>query len=252
MSKPTDKPYVHFAEVYDRIMADVPHRRWVDYIQGVWARFCFSPSTVLDLACGTGSLSLVLAERGYQVVGVDSSPNMLAVAKRKAKSANLYIDFVQSKMQNFSLKNPVDAAVCVFDSLNYLIQPEHVQAAYKAVSKALVPEGLFVFDVNTANRLAAIPRETSIMEGSDYYVVWNDHYDSGKKWWKVKLTGFIKQGAAWMRFDEIHKERAFSLDSHKNWLKEAGFAVLGVYHSTTFYPASENDTSRAYFVAKKE
>ncbi len=251
MSKPTRRPYVHFAEVYDQIMADVPYRQWADYIQGVWARFSFEPKTVLDLACGTGNLALLLAERGYQVTGVDSSSNMLEVARRKAKSSSLYIDFVEGDMRSFSLERPLDAAVCVFDSLNYLLEPEHVQSAYKSVSQALAPGGLFIFDVNTPARLAAIPSETSLMEGRNHYVVWSDHYDSARKWWSVRLTGFIKQGDYWRRFDETHRERAFPLDDHRKWLQEAGFAVLGAYHSTTFYPASE-DTSRAYFVTEKE
>jgi SAM-dependent methyltransferase len=251
MSKPTDKPYVHFAEVYDQIMADVPYKQWADYIQGVWARFSYSPRTVLDLACGTGNLSIILARRGYRVIGVDGSPNMLEVARKKAESAGLNIDFVEGDLRSFSVEHPVDAAVCVFDSLNYLLEPIHVQSAYRSVSKALVPGGFFVFDVNTPGRLAAIPHEISLMEGRNHYVVWTDYYDSSRKWWKVRLTGFIRQGKTWKRFDEIHRERAFPLDDQRKWLQDAGFAVLGVYHSTTFYPASE-DTSRAYFVVKKE
>ncbi len=245
------KPYVHFAQVYDEIMADVPYRQWADYICGVWARFSFVPKTVLDLACGTGSLSVILAERGYKVTGVDFSCRMLGVARGKAKSAGLRIDFVEGDMRSFSLEHPVDAVVCVFDSLNYLLDQKSVQSSFKAVHRALSPGGLFLFDVNTPERLATIPTETSVMEGRNHYVVWSDHYDPNKKWWKVRLTGFIRRGDSWLRFDEVHKERAFPLDDYRDCLRKTGFAVLGVYHSATFYPASE-DTSRAYFVAEKE
>lgn len=251
MARSSTKPYVRFAEVYDRIMADVPYSRWADYIITLWGEYNFKPKTVLDLACGTGNLTALLASYGYQVTGLDASPNMLTVARAKMKARGLCADFIQKDMRHFQLDPPLDAAVCVFDSLNYLLEPEDVKAAYKSVASSIERGGLFIFDVNTQARLASIPDEISLMEGDDYFVIWADSYDTHKKWWTVRLTGFIKEDDTWARFDEVHRERAFPLDDHRKWLCEAGFKVLAVYESCTFHPATES-SSRVYFVAERQ
>jgi SAM-dependent methyltransferase len=233
----------------------------MDYIASVWATYCFSPQSVLDLACGTGSASLILAREGRQVTGVDVSPTMLEVARRKLQAAGLYAEFVVADMRRFALREPVDAAICLFDSLNYLLTPESVRAALRAVARALKPGGLFVFDMNTPERLAAIKKEVHLFEGEDHFLIWSDFYDPDKKWWRVKLTGFLKSrgrgeratdasSGAWVRFDELHRERAFPIEDTAAWLKGTGFEVLAVYDSFTFKTASKS-TSRAYFVARK-
>lgn len=263
MARRSDKPYVHFAQVYDHIMADVPYRFWMEYIARVWASYSFSPATVLDLACGTGSMSLLMARQGRQVTGIDASGAMLDVARQKFKAEGLYAEFVQADMRRFTLSEPVDAAISVFDSLNYLLTPAGVQSTFRSVARALKPGGMFVFDANTPERLAAIPKEVHLFEGPDHFVIWSDLYDPAKKWWRVKLTGFLrKPGDArnvlqpdaddvnWLRFDETHREGAFPIEETSAWLKAAGFDVLAVYDSCSFRPATKA-TSRAYFVARK-
>lgn len=251
VARSSSRSYVYFADIYDQIMADVPYRQWFDYIQSVWSLFGFAPATVLDLACGTGNMSLQLARQGYQVTGVDGSVRMLAVARRKFQSQGLYGEFIHGDMRDFSLTSEVDAAVCVFDSLNYLLEPEDVKKAFSRVAQALKPGGMFVFDVNTPLRLAIIPNEVHVMEGPDHYLVWSDQFDRSRKLWRVKLTGFIKDAGTWRRFDETHRERAFPLENLTEWLTEAGFNVLAAYDSSSFKPATPT-TSRAYFVARKE
>lgn len=250
MARGSQKPYVHFADIYDQVMADVPYRQWLDYIEAVWSNFGFSPLLVLDLACGTGSMSLQLALRGYQVVGVDSSARMLDVARRKLQSRGLHAEFVLGDMRDFCLRDQVDAAICVFDSLNYLLEPPDLKKAFAQTAKAMRPGGIFVFDVNTPERLAIIPKQVHIMESPDYYLVWSDQYDRSRKVWRVKLTGFIRDGGSWRRFDETHRERAFPLTDLSEWLDEAGFDVLAVFDSCSFRAATRS-TSRAYFVARK-
>jgi SAM-dependent methyltransferase len=266
VARRSEKPYVRFAQIYDQVMADVPYRLWMEYIASVWAAFSFSPTSVLDLACGTGSMSLLLARSGFLVTGVDFSPTMLEVAKRKLAAANLYARFVEGDMRDFTLDEPVDAAICMFDSVNYLLEPDQVKSAFRAIERALRPGGLFVFDANTPHRLAMIKKEVHLFEGSDHYLIWSDFWDPSRKWWRVRLTGFVKPrkaeavaaagtstappADAWIRFDEVHRERAFPVADVSAWLKEAGFEVLGVYESCSFRPVSE-ETSRAYFVAKK-
>ena len=255
MARRSVKPYVYFADIYDQIMADVPYHMWTDYIASVWATFCFAPSSVLDLACGTGSMSLLLARRGLQVTGVDVSARMLDVARLKFSGAQLYAEFIEADMRSFELKEPVDAVICVFDSLNYLAEPDDVQATFASVHRALKPGGLFVFDVNTPNRLAMIKKEVHLFEGPDHYLVWNDLWDPSRKWWRVKLTGFLKTPGkgddGWTRFDEVHRERAFPVEDVTSWLKGVGFEVPAIYDSSSFRPVTKA-TSRAYFVAKRQ
>lgn len=231
-------------------MADVPYGLWLRYIKGIWSNFSCSPRTVLDLACGTGNFSLLLARDGYEVVGVDASPSMLEVARRKFAVEGVKSEFRLGDMKDFQLDVPVDAAICVFDSLNYLLEPQHVQSAFRSVAAALNPGGLFVFDVNTPLRLATIPQETTLYEGPGYVVVWRDLWDAARRWWQVNLTGFMEEGGVWHRFDEIHRERAFPLEDLSAWLQEAGFQVKGIFDSYSFTPAS-NVTNRAYFAARK-
>ncbi len=243
-------PYTGFAKVYDEIMADVPYDRWLDYIGFLWSAHGFSPVSVLDLACGTGNMSLRLARSGYLVTGIDRSQQMLEVARQKARDEGLYISFIKGSMEDFTVDRQFDAAVCVFDSLNYLLEAPDVQSCFKSVFNALSPGGCFVFDVNTRFRLSTIPTDTSIYQGPRYFVVWRDSWDERHEWWQVNLTGFLKCNGVWSRFDEIHRERAFPLESLSDWLEAAGFVVKGIYESNTLKPASET-TLRAYFVAWK-
>lgn len=255
MARRSAKPYVYFADVYDQIMADVPYGMWTDYIANVWSAFSFAPTSVLDLACGTGSMALILAGRGYQVVGVDRSARMLEIARKKLSDAKLYAEFIEADMRSFELREPVDAAICVFDSLNYLTERRDVQAAFACVHRELRPGGMFVFDVNTPERLAMIKKEVHLFEGPNHYLIWSDLYDPTRKWWRVKLTGFLKRPGkghdGWTRFDEVHRERAFPIEDVTLWLNAAGFEVPAVYDSSSFRPANKS-TSRAYFVARRQ
>lgn len=250
MVRGTKKAYVRFADVYDQVMSGVPYDQWFMYIRSVWEHFGHRPERVLDLACGTGNMAAEMAKAGYQLVGVDASPDMLEAARRKFASQGLQGEFVQGDMREFGLETPVDGAVCVFDSLNYLLEPEDLKAAFASISRSLRDGGLFVFDVNTPMRLAIIPRATQVIEGPDYYLVWSDYYDRARNWWRVNLTGFIRDAGRWQRFDEVHRERAFPVESLAEWLSAAGFEVLGVFDGCSFEPAMET-TSRAYFVARK-
>jgi ubiquinone/menaquinone biosynthesis C-methylase UbiE len=242
--------YIGFAKVYDEIMADVPYDRWLGYIESIWSANGFSPVSVLDLACGTGNMSLRLARSGYLVTGIDRSDQMLEVARQKARDEGLYIEFLKGRMEDFITEQQFDAAVCVFDSLNYLLEAKDVQSCFESVFGALNPGGYFMFDVNTRLRLSTIPTDTNIFQGPWFFVVWRDLWDESNEWWQANLTGFLKCNGMWCRFDEIHRERAFPLETLAAWLEAAGFVVKGIYEPHAFKPAAET-TLRAYFVAWK-
>lgn len=243
-------PYVGFARVYDEIMFDVPYDQWLRYIEAIWSFHSFSPDTVLDLACGTGNMTLCLARSGYTVNGVDISKPMLDVARHKAREEGLIVSFIQGDMRTLKIDYLFDSVVCVFDSMNYLLGSSDIRSCFKSVFKVLRPGGFFVFDVNTPFRLSTIDRDTIVFQDSWYFVVWRDFWDERHEWWQVNLTGFIKDNGMWHRFDEIHRERAFPLESIKKWLEEAGFDVEGIYEPNSMKPASAT-TLRAYFAARK-
>lgn len=244
------RPYKRFSEIYDSVMEGVPYERWLSFIEAIWSRHNAHPRTVLDLACGTGNMTLLLAERGYRVIGLDASPFMLEKARAKASQRGLDVEFILADMRDFRLEMPVDTVVCVFDSINYLITPEDLGRAFRCVFHNLAPSGLFVFDMNTEHRLATIPKEVTLIEGADYVLVWRDIPDPPNSSWEVKLTGFLKVDGVWERFDEHHVEKAHPCDSVRAWLEEAGFEAPWVYDTLSFSPV-HSGTTRAYFVAKK-
>lgn len=239
-----------FAQVYDKVMSDVPYSSWCKYVMELWERHGHYARSVLDIACGTGSMTLLLASQGYDVTGVDLSKYMISVARAKASAAGLYVRFFERDMRNLGFEEEFDSAICLFDSLNYLLKPQDVIAHFKSTFKALRPGGLYVFDVNTKRRLETIQESTCVYDEDDYYLVWRDWFDESDRCWHVHLTGFLLQDGKWVRFDEEHREHAFELELLREWLHSTGFAVRGVYHSQTFSPANEY-TSRAYFIAEK-
>ncbi|MBE3520107.1 MAG: methyltransferase domain-containing protein [Firmicutes bacterium] len=250
MNREDLRPYKRFSEIYDSVMEGVPYERWLGFIEEIWNRHNAHPRTVLDLACGTGNMTLLLAQRGYRAIGLDSSPFMLEKARAKALRRRLDVQFVLADMRDFRLELPVDAVVCVFDSINYLVTPEDLTRAFRCVYESLVPSGLFVFDMNTEHRLATIPKEVTLIEGPDYVLVWRDIPDPANSSWEVKLTGFLKVEGVWERFDEHHVEKAHSCESVKAWLEEVGFESAWVYDTLSFNPVHPA-TTRAYFVARK-
>lgn len=242
--------YNNFAKIYDKVMSDVPYKLWFEYINTIWNYHSFMPESVLDLACGTGNFSVLLAKAGYKVTGLDNSPEMLEIAKDKAIDQGLDIKWICDDMRQFKLNEKVDGAVSVFDSMNYLLEPEDIQNTFACVRDTLYPGGLFVFDMNSVNRLSSIATETTTYQGSNYCITWMDTWDEEKKWWQVQLTGFIMENGRCINVNEIHRERAYAFKNIRAWLGGAGFSVLGVYGPSGLLPATQS-TSRAYFVSKR-
>jgi SAM-dependent methyltransferase len=247
-----EQPYVRFAEIYDSVMRPVGYEMWADYIEELCTMYGRSPGRVLDLACGTGNTSLPFARRGHAVVGVDRSPAMLAVARAKAADEGLPVEFIEGDMRSFALPQPVDLAVCLFDSINYLLDPHDVAAALRAVRQALVPDGLVIFDANTRHRLSQVDDEVLVFDEDDYCLVWRNSYDTSREVWRADLTGFVRDGAdgRFARFTEVHEERAYDVDELTWACQEGGLEVLAMFAAFGFSPVA-SDTSRIYVVAKR-
>jgi SAM-dependent methyltransferase len=247
MRSSSPSQFTEVAEVYDSLMAVVPYRLWVSYVERIWERFECSPTTVLDLACGTGNVTLELERRGYRVTGVDNSEAMIRRAQAKAAR---HARFLLQDARSLSLPEPFDACVSLFDSLNYLLTPEELASAFAGVHQHLNARGLFVFDVNT---IRALERGMFSQEGhgadDTLSYVWRSEYEPETRLCRIAMRFQVQTPTGTREFYETHVQRGYPLAEIRALLEGAGMEVLGIYQGYGFQPASER-SDRAYFVAR--
>lgn len=242
--------YTSFAEVYDKLTGDVNYKKRVAYIEKLFKKFGSSPKLVLDLACGTGNITQIMSEKGYDMIGIDGSPEMLNVAKSKPDSDEIL--YLCQQMPEFELYGTVDAVLCLLDSINYVTEKEDVLQTFKLVHNYLNPEGLFIFDINTPYKLKnVLAGNTFCGEGDGVFYTWENVYDPDEKLSEFKLEFFIQNGDMYERKTEFHYERAYSDKEIKNMLKKCGFTLLAVYDDLTFEEPSSR-SEKIFYIAKKE
>ena len=242
--------YKNLAFSYDRLTNDVDYSAVVDFYHEILACEGVRPRTVADLACGTGSVSLLLAQRGYQVTGVDMSEDMLTVAADKTQSLACRPLFVCQKLQHLQLPRGVDLAVSGLDSMNYITDPADCEMAIKRVFKALNPGGIFIFDVNTPEKLRAMDGQVFLDEDDDVYCVWRGEFDEKTNICSYGMDLFQRIGRDWQRSFEEHREYAYTREQLEQYLKNAGFTHIRVYGDRHMGTPTEND-QRIYFSARK-
>lgn len=244
--------YTVFAKYYDEVMSTVPYAEWVDYLQDLLAKLNYHAATVLDLGCGTGNITLLLAKHGYRMFGIDGSAAMIEVAREKATAAKLCVPFSVGDFRTFEVTEPVELVICLYDSLNYLLTEADLLQAFGRVREALCTGGYFIFDLNTIKRLTTIEEGNSMVEGEGYYFFWNDKVEPEGPFWQIQLTIFEEQpGGGLYREDEFHTERGYSIAQVSELLRQAGFAEPEVYDAFTFEPGTEN-SERIYLVTRKK
>jgi SAM-dependent methyltransferase len=243
--------YNHFAYEYDKLMNDINYGKWADYIEKIFDMYGLSPTLILDLGCGTGSFCVEMAGRGYDLIGVDSSTDMLCCAKEKAIKAGRDILFLNQDMSSFELYGTVDVVVCLVDSLNYITLIPDIKRMFKLVANYLNPGGLFIFDINTEYKMSKVLGNNVFYDvRDDVSYIWQSAYDSGKKLCTFDVTFFAKQGELYRRYDEIHNERAYKVSYLKELLIKNGIETLGVYDGLSL-KAVHPRTERAFFVCRK-
>lgn len=244
--------YEALAASYDGLTRDIPYEKYLRFFKTLLRRHGVTATTVLDLACGTGSLSVLLAKHGYRVLGVDRSEEMLTVAAEKAMELEENQPFfVAQPMQRLKIPEPVDACVCALDSINYVTKPQDVQKAFRRVYESLRPGGLFVFDINTPYKLESLDGQVFLDETEDSYCVWRAVYDKRHSLCRYGMDLFQQANdGLWERSFEEHVERAYTPAELSQWLTDAGFAQVERFANLRL-EAPEADELRIFFAAKK-
>ena len=242
--------YHALAASYDRLTNDVDYQATVDFYLEILKREGVSPRTCVDLACGTGSVTEILARMGMEVTGVDMSEEMLTQALGKVMDLEQPPRFVCQKLQELRLPRGVDLAVCALDSLDYVTNPADCAEAIRRVYKALNPGGVFIFDVNTPEKLMAMDGQVFLDEDDDVYCVWRGEFDRETNICSYGMDLFQRQGKVWHRSFEEHREYAYSEEQLRDYLKAAGFTHIEVYADREFCAPREGE-QRIYFKARK-
>lgn len=221
--------YQTLAYSYDRLTNDVDYRSIVDFYSQILSREGLSPRTAVDLACGTGSVSVLLADLGLQVIGVDMSEDMLCAAAQKALSLKNPPMFVCQRLEQLRLPRGVDLAVCALDSIDYITDPGDCQEAIRRIYRCLNPGGCFIFDVNTPEKLRAMDGQVFLDEDDDVYCVWRGEFDACSNICSYGIDLFQRMGSMWMRSFEEHREYAYSAQQLTGYLRQAGFNRIEVF-----------------------
>lgn len=239
--------YVNFAQYYDQLTTDIEYEKWVDYLQEIFRREKKSPNLILDLACGTGTITNLLHTRGYDMIGIDKSIDMLSCAKNKNHS----ILYLNQDITNFELYGTVDAIICLLDSVNYLTDNNQIIKMFSLVNNYLNSGGLFIFDINTKYKFSEILADNIFVYDEDkIFYVWENHYCKEKDLCDFYLTFFIGEKGIYTRFDEHHIQRAYDVQEISDMLNNAGLKIISHLDCLSFNPP-KNDSERIFFVAIK-
>ena len=240
--------YQTLSAYYDRFTDDVGYEQWADFFEQLFAREGIKPKLVLDLACGTGSLTRLLAERGYDMIGADASPEMLMQAMQNTIDCDPRPLLINQRMEELDLYGNVDACLCCLDSVNYVTDPGDLAEAFHRVHLFLDPDGLFVFDINTPEKFARIDGESYVREDEGVFCVWQAAVEDGLCAYQFDI--FEQDGESWSRAQETHEERVYTPEELTAMLEQAGFTEIKTYGNQSFAPVQGGE-DRIYFTARK-
>lgn len=240
--------YTSFAQVYDLFMDNVPYEEWSRYLKKLLEQQGISGGLICDLGCGTGKITTRMAQQGYQMLGVDISEDMLALAEPAENVMYLCQD-----MCELELHTQVDAMISICDSMNYLLEDAEMQEAFGRIYEYLREDGVFIFDLNTIYKYETILGETTICENREEgSFIWDNYYDSEEHINEYDLTLFIKEESGlYRRFEEMHYQRGYTIEEMQSFAEYAGFTWMACYDACTMNPPKE-DSERIYIVLKKE
>ena len=243
--------YTGFAEVYDLFMDNVPYEEWSKYLIGLLREFGAEQGIVLELGCGTGKMTRLLAQAGYDMIGIDNSQEMLQVARESTQDPNIL--YLLQDMREFELYGTVRAVVGICDSMNYLTQYEDLVQTLKLVNNYLDPKGVFIFDLNTLYKYKELIGDSTIAESrEECCFIWENEFDEESRINEYDLSLFVrKEGNLYQRFEETHYQRAYTIEEICRAVSEAGMELEAVYEAFT-RDKPERDSERIYVVAREK
>lgn len=246
--------YEQFAYLYDELMQDAPYDEWVRFIKEKLDLYQVGGKNLLDLACGTGELSVRFAKEGFSVTGVDLSADMLAVAQAKAQEEGLQIPFFEQDMANLEGHEEFDIIVIFCDSLNYLQSEDDVIHTFKSSYNHLKDDGIFFFDVHSLYKISEVFINQSFTLAEEHLsYIWNSFAGDSPNSVEHELSFFVldEQTGKYDRFDELHYQRTYPVQQYSQWLKQVGFEILDI--SADFENQEpQAQSERIFFVATKK
>jgi len=255
------QPYTGFASVYDLFMDNVPYGEWADYVQKLLKKYNTEKGLVLELGCGTGSMTRQLASRGFDMIGLDNSEEMLQIAREKGNEASDGILYLCQDMREFELFGTVAAVVSVCDSMNYILSEEDLLQVFHLVNNYLDPQGVFIFDLDTEYAYREILGDNTIAENREEgSFIWENTYYEDELMNEINLTLFVPEAeetdsdnssSLFRRYEETHYRKAYTLDTMKRLIEEAGMEWVAAYDSLTV-KKPKKDSERVYIVAREK
>ncbi|MDE6213976.1 MAG: class I SAM-dependent methyltransferase [Lachnospiraceae bacterium] len=296
--------YTDFAQVYDELMDETPYEEWCDYLVALLDKHGFSENnidvtnkkgetadvstadnasesvaenlaqernTILDLGCGTGTLTELFARRGYDMIGIDNAQEMLQIALEKKERSGLPILYLLQDMREFELYGTVGAVISVCDSLNYLLEESDIIKTFRLVNDYLYPRGLFIFDFNTVYKYAQVIGDATIAENrEDCSFIWENYYHEAEEINEYDLTIFVAEGRSesgadstaaektacgqlaerFRRFQEVHYQRGYRLEQMMDFLGQAGLSFVEAIDAD-IHGEVTGESERIYVVARK-
>lgn len=245
--------YTSFAEVYDTFMDNVPYEEWAEYLTELLQEYDIEDGLVLDLGCGTGSLTEILATKGYDMIGADGSAEMLEIAMEKKAQSGHDILYLLQDMREFELYGTVRAVVSVCDCVNYITDEKELEQVFRLVNNYLDPEGIFIFDFNTEYKYKEILGEQTIAEDrEDCSFIWDNYYYEDESMNEYELTLFIKERDSnlYRKYQEMHYQKAYTLDAMRELVEWSGLEFVTAYDAYTRKAPTE--TSERVCVVARE
>lgn len=242
--------YSALSEFYDRLTFDVDYKEYAKGADRLFKMHGIPGNLILELACGTGSLTLELGKMGYEMISCDISPDMLSAAREKCSVLSCPPVFICQDMCGLDLYGTVDGCVCALDSINYLTELPQLKAAFKRISLFMNKGGVFIFDVKSCCMFEELDGISSVWDDDDMFAAWQYGYDKKSMRAMHIVDVFVKTEGLYKRFEETHYQRAYKADKLKELLKQNGFEIIGVYKDICGTKA-HTETGRLFFVAVK-
>ena len=234
-------------------MDNVPYEDWSRYVTGLLAEYGITDGLVLDLGCGTGKMTRLLADAGYDMIGVDYSEEMLEIARERQDEQNRDdILYLMQDMREFELYGTVRAVISICDSINYILEEDDLRHVFELVNNYLDPKGVFIFDLNTVYKYRELLGENTISENrEESSFIWDNYFYEDEMVNEYDLTLFIREkDNLYRKYEELHYQKAYELEQVKRLLEEAGMEFVAAYDAFTHEPVRE-DSERIYIIARE-